>query len=62
MIYLPFPWHLSGGDFNQPDPSKHTLYILERIVFQSITAHTFGQNSSPKFCDEEYMLGLKEAE
>jgi len=59
MIYLPFPWHLSGGDFNQPDPSKHTLYILERIVFQSITAHTFGQNSSPKFCDGDIHAGTE---
>jgi hypothetical protein len=29
MIRFPFPCYLSGGDFNQPEPSKHTPYILE---------------------------------
>jgi hypothetical protein len=43
--------YLAGGDFNPPEPSQHILYILEEIMFQSHTAHPFGQNCSPKFCD-----------
>jgi hypothetical protein len=63
---LSIPCYLSGGDVKQPQPSLHNAYIPVEILFQSRTAHPFGQNSSPEFGDGE-MHGemhaeLKEAE